>query len=152
MNGAIGNVNGIVESFYTADALKSSANTKDNSSYSFQDYLNAALNNYKTGMLTGSGLYGSNYYGSSLYNTGLYNTGLYGSGMYGNYGSILSGVAVNALLSRVLESQAANSSQEKSGGSQESEQEKPAWASIRVIRRYQEPAVQPQAGKVNAIC
>lgn len=135
MNGAIGSVNGIVESFYTADAYQGRQNTdaKDNSFNSFQDYLNAALNNYRTGMLTGSSLY-SNY------------------GNYSNYDSVLSGVAVNALLSRILESQPADSRSEKSGSSQKAEKEKPAWASIRVIRRYQEPTVQPQEKKVDAIC
>lgn len=129
MNGAIGNLSSIVESFYTADTLKSRASAEDDSSNSFQDYLNTALGYYRTGMLTGSG-------------------------MYGNYSNILSGVAVNALLSRILEREAADSTSvmNDAAGSQRSEQKKPAWATIRVIRRYQEPALQPEPGKVDTVC
>ena len=65
----VGNVNGIVESFYAADNVRSQQSTARGQNGNFSNYLNLALSNYRTGLLTGGpsgGLYNNSLYFNTL--------------------------------------------------------------------------------------
>ena len=122
----VGNVNNIVESMYAADNARSyrqaaaASNTE-----TFSDYLDLALLNGRTGLLTG-GL-------SSDY----------------SYRSILSGsIWQTAVLEALRDGLKKNGTEADTKGGQAqgeataarlSEEKKTDWARIRVIRRYQVP-------------
>lgn len=131
-----GNVNGIVESFYAADNVKSQQSTARGQNGNFSDYLNLALSNYRTGLLTG-GL------GSGLYNNSLYFNTLTGSAWQD--------VVLKALkdeLKKNTKSDDAESTAED--GENESvfsaKTAKKDWAKIRVIERYKSPMKENESG------
>ena len=127
----IGHVNGIVESLAAADNVKSSQNTANTNAGKFSDYLDSALLNYRTGLLTGSGM--SNY----------------------SYLNALSGTAWQSVVLKALKDELKKelNSDESESTVQEDEsaapnavkKKKPDWATIRVIQHYKSPRMEENA-------
>lgn len=124
----VGNVNGIVESFYAADNVKSQQSTASGQNSDFSNYLNSALLNYRTGLLTG-GL--SDGLSNSLY----FNT---------LTGSAWQGVVLKALKDELEKNNKSGDSEStKEDGENETalsaKTKKKDWAKIRVIEHYKSP-------------
>ena len=128
----IGNVNGIVDSVFAAENLRSRQNTVNTKNgNSFSDYLNYALLNAQSGALFGSG------------------NGISSGYAYMNplSGSIWQTFALKALADGLQKTNpspaqpaADGQRHENKNESVQTAQQKPDWAKIRVIRYYQSPA------------
>lgn len=119
----IGNVNGIVESMFASDRIRSSQNTANTKTGSaFSDYLEYALLNSRSGAL-------------------------FGNGVDALPGSVWQTFALKALVDGLQKSKqgetasAADKTQENSNAVAR-EEKKPDWAKIRVIHRYKAPMAQ----------
>ena len=128
----VGNVNGIVESLYAADNVRTQQAATNSKSDNFSNYLNLALSNYQTGLLTG-GL-GSGYsYLNQL------------------TGSTWQTAVLEALKEGFKKEQksedTSSGGQEEEGGANLAKQKKPDWATIRVIRHYQPPVMDENVKK-----
>ncbi len=120
----VGNVNHIVESMYAADNIKNQQSTANGKTGNFSDYLDLALSNYRTGLLTGGLNSGYSY-------------------LNGLSGSTWQTVVLEALRDELKK----NQTKETKETQQENEEasslasagKKPDWAKIRVIEHYKSP-------------
>ncbi len=118
----LGNINGIVESFYKADNIKAQQNMAGAKSSGFSDYLDYALLNGRTGLFGENNLYAGYPYSSPL------------------SGSLWQGVVLDALRRGLKkESEEETKVQQEDEPIQAEAKKKPDWARIRVIRHYQSP-------------
>ena len=120
----VGNVNHIVESMFAADNIKNQQSTASGKTGNFSDYLDSALLNYRTGLLTG-GLNSGYSYLNAL------------------SGSTWQTVVLEALRDELKKKESAETEDDRrdteEAKSSASEKKKPDWATIRVINRYKSP-------------
>lgn len=120
----VGNVNHIVESMFAADNIKNQQSTANGKTGNFSDYLDSALLNYRTGLLTG-GLNSGYSYLNAL------------------SGSTWQTVVLEALRDELKKKEAAETKDDRrdteEAKSSASEKKKPDWAKIRVIEYYKSP-------------
>lgn len=120
----VGNVNHIVESMFAADNIKNQQSTASGKTGNFSDYLDSALLNYRTGLLTG-GLNSGYSYLNAL------------------SGSTWQTVVLEALRDELKKKEAAETEDDRrdteEAKSSASEKKKPDWAKIRVIEHYKSP-------------
>lgn len=123
----VGNVSGIVESYFAADHAKSQQNTAASQTGSrFSDYLDYALLNSRTGLLFGNGLDSGYSYMNGLSN------------------SMWQSMVLKALkegLKKDSDAEDTDTSSQEDTAKAEAKK-KPDWATIRVISRYQSPMAQ----------
>lgn len=120
----VGNVNHIVESMHAADNIRNQQSAANAKNGNFSNYLESALLNYRTGILTGG-----------------FNSGY--SCLNALSGSSWQTVVLEALRDELKKKQ----TEEKKDDSQKDEEtsalaqakKKPDWAKIRVIERYKSP-------------
>lgn len=122
----VGNVSGIVESYFAADNAKSHQNTTAAQTNSrFSDYLDYALLNSRTGLLFGNGIDSGYSYTNAL------------------TGSIWQSMVLKALkeeLKKDSETEDTDAALKEAAKSEKTaEKKKPDWATIRVINRYKSP-------------
>ncbi|MBO5372261.1 MAG: hypothetical protein J6A75_06035 [Lachnospiraceae bacterium] len=129
MVGNMSGLSGIVESMFAADKTVNRQNMSNTNTVNFSNYLDAALLNYRSGLLFGNGLGAGYSYLSAL------------------SGSTWQSVVVQALkeeLKKELESDEENNGEacDKEEIQKITKSKKPDWASIRVIQRYESPMKQ----------
>lgn len=128
----VGNVNNIVESMFAADNVRNQQSTANGKTDNFSGYLNSALLNYQTGLLTG-GLNSGYSYMNAL------------------TGSAWQNVVLEALRDGLKKSRQTESAEEESdqesGVSSNEARKKSDWATIRVIRRYHAPVLEEENTK-----
>lgn len=128
----VGNVSGMVESYFAADNARSHQTTAASQTNSrFSDYLNYALLNSRTGSLFGTGQeFGYSY-------------------MNGLSNSLWQGMVLKALKEELQKDSdtkgTETSSQEDAKSTKAEAKKKPDWASMRVINRYKSPMAQEAA-------
>lgn len=120
----VGNVNHIVESMYAADNIRNQQSTANGKAGNFSDYLDSALLNYRTGLLTG----------------GLNSGYSYLNALSGSTWQTLALAALRDELKK-KESDKTEKTQQDSEDtkSQAAAKKKPDWAKIRVIEHYKSP-------------
>ena len=129
----VGNVGQLVESMNAANNAKLNQNTANTNSGNFKNYLDTALLNSRSGLLT----------------NGLFSSGLSSGYSYLNplSGSVWQTAMLEALRDelkkgRSSEDKESEDLQEESSDSQTQKTKKEDWARIRVIRRYQSPVLE----------
>ena len=129
----VGNVGQLVESMNAANNAKLTQNTANTNSGNFKNYLDTALLNSRSGLLT----------------NGLFSSGLSSGYSYLNplSGSVWQTAMLEALRDelkkgRSSEDKESEDLQEESSDSQTQKTKKEDWARIRVIRRYQSPVLE----------
>ena len=120
----VGNVNSIVESMSMADNIRNQQSTANGKTGNFSDYLDSALLNYRTGLLTG-GLNSGYSYLNAL------------------SGSTWQTVVLEALRDELKKKESDQTEKTKQDGedtkSQSETKKKTDWARIRVIEYYKSP-------------
>lgn len=120
----VGNVNQIVESMFAADNIRNRQSTVGGKTNNFSGYLDSALLNYRTGLLTG----------------GLNSGYSYLNALTGSSWQTLVLEALRDELKKKESDQAEKTEQDsKDAKSQASVKKKPDWAKIRVIEHYKSP-------------
>ena len=125
----VGNVGGIVESMYAADNVKNQQHMAGSRTGSFSDYLDYALLNGRTGLLSGGLGFGSSYLNP-----------LAGS----SWQTLVLG-ALRDELKKKADEQKSESAQEE--GVSQVRKKKPDWATIRVVEHYKAPVAESGAGR-----
>lgn len=120
----VGNVNHIVESMSAADNIRNQQSTANGKAGNFSDYLDSALLNYRTGLLTG-GLNSGYSYLNAL------------------SGSTWQTFVLEALRDELKKKESDKTEKTRQDSedtkSQASAKKKPDWAKIRVIEHYKSP-------------
>lgn len=128
----VGNVNQIVESMHMADNIRNQQNTAGGKTGNFSDYLDSALLNYRTGLLTG-GLNSGYSYLNAL------------------SGSAWQTVVLEALRDELKKKESGETKKSLEDAEETeslaSEKKKPDWAKIRVIEHYKSPREEPAEKK-----
>ena len=120
----VGNVNHIVESMSAADNIRNQQSTANGKTGNFSDYLDSALLNYRTGLLTG----------------GLNSGYSYLNALSGSTWQTLVLEALRDELKKKESDQTEKTQQDSEDTkSQASTKKKPDWAKIRVIEHYKSP-------------
>ncbi len=128
----VGNVNGIVESMFAAENARNQQSTANGKSGNFSSYLNSALLNYQTGLLTG-GLNSGYSYMNAL------------------TGSAWQNVVLEALRDGLKKNRQTDEKEDNAKEAEASsngvQKKKSNWATIRVIRHYQSPVLEEENAK-----
>ena len=130
----IGNINGIVESYYAADTAKSKQNASNGAAKGFSDYLDYALLMNR---------------GNGLFSDGLGIGSSYSNALSGNFFQSLALKALKESLKKES-SGSENDAEEESETNEDVNGKKAEWARIRVIHHYKSPLLEEElAGQVD---